>query len=364
MTWGVIYLLHSTLWHANHGQPLRISNRQAVAAAGTVFLASCVTTARPQQFRTFFLPPSPPAMASEEALIEPPRVGPELYAYAAPAVTTSLPNIPRPSDTDFLLKKAEDRFAAGKRAFQEGRLQDARVEFNRAIETLLTAPENLGERTRLERRLEEMVETIYRYDIDEQGASEPEDKVEYDQSPLDSLLEMTFPVDPGLRNKVREQVEATASQLPLEESDAVVGAINFFSTERGKKILVYGLRRSGRYKAQIERVLAEEGLPQELIFLAQAESGFSPRAKSNKECVGMWQFLRSRGREYGLQQTPATDDRMDTEKATRAAAHHLHDLYTHFGDWYLAMAAYDCGPACIDHAVMRTGFADFGLCAA
>jgi membrane-bound lytic murein transglycosylase D len=332
---------------------------QALIATGALFLASCVSTVRPQQFRSFLLPPSPPPAPSEEALIAPPGLGPELYAYAAPAVTTSLPNLPRPSDTDFLLKKAEDRFAAGKRAYQEGRLLDARLEFNRAIETLLTAPENLGERARLERRLEELVETIYRYDIDQQGASEPNEKVDYDQSPKDSLLGMTFPVDPGLRNKVREQIEATASQLPLEESDAVVGAINFFSTDRGKKILVSGLRRSGRYKARIERVLAEEGLPEELIFLAQAESGFSPRAKSNKECVGLWQFLRSRGREYGLQQTPATDDRMDPEKATRAAAHHLRDLYTHFGDWYLAMAAYDCGPACVDHAVMRTGFADY-----
>jgi membrane-bound lytic murein transglycosylase D len=109
----------------------------------------------------------------------------------------------------------------------------------------------------------------------------------------------------------------------------------------------------------IERILAEEGLPEELIFLAQAESGFQPRAVSNKLCVGIWQFLGSRGREYGLNQTPATDDRMDPEKATRAAARHLHDLYEHFGDWYLAMAAYNCGPGCVDNAVMRTGYADF-----
>jgi membrane-bound lytic murein transglycosylase D len=75
--------------------------------------------------------------------------------------------------------------------------------------------------------------------------------------------------------------------------------------------------------------------------------------------VGLWQFAKFRGKEYGLLQTPATDDRMDPEKATRAAAKHLHDLYTHFGDWYLALAAYDCGPGCVDHAVMRTGYADF-----
>ena len=73
----------------------------------------------------------------------------------------------------------------------------------------------------------------------------------------------------------------------------------------------------------------------------------------------MWQFVQFRGRQYGLNQTPTSDDRMDPEKATRAAARHLHDLYATFGDWYLAMAAYNCGPFCVEHAVERTGYADF-----
>src|SRR5581483_1675687 len=178
-------------------------------------------------------------------------------------------------------------------------------------------------------------------------------------SPKDSILDLTFPTDPNLRPKVKEEIEATVSQLPLQENDAVLGYVHYFSTERGRKVLINGLRHSGRYRPLIERILDDEGVPQELIYLAQAESGFLPRARSNKQAVGMWQFVQFRGREYGLLQGPGTDDRLDPEKATRAAAKHLHDLYAMFGDWYLAMAAYNCGPNCVEHAVERTGYADF-----
>jgi membrane-bound lytic murein transglycosylase D len=74
---------------------------------------------------------------------------------------------------------------------------------------------------------------------------------------------------------------------------------------------------------------------------------------------GMWQFIALRGQEYGLARNRYIDERMDPEKATRAAARHLHDLYNEFGDWYLAIAAYNCGPMVVENAVERTGFADF-----
>jgi peptidoglycan lytic transglycosylase D len=329
-----------------------------LAIAGLTVLASCASTRPALQHRSFFLPPAPePTPAPPEPLPVPPELA--VYASEVPALSVSPAPIPRPTEAQFLIGRADDHFAAGKHALQEGRFDEARAEFNRAVETLLNAPPDFPNRASVESRLEELIEAIYRYDQDQLGAGDSGDEVTYDKRPLDDILNMTFPIDPSLRGKVREQVQMTVSDLPLEESDAVDSYINFFSTPKGRSILLTGMERSGRYKDMIERVLAEEGLPQELIFLAQAESGFLPRAISNKLCVGVWQFAKARGKEYGLEQTSAIDDRMDPEKATRAAARHLHDLYDHFGDWYLAMAAYNCGPNCVDSAVMRTGYADF-----
>ncbi len=331
----------------------------SVLAAGLGFLASCATTSGPQQFRTPFLPPAiAKAAAVQQPIADTPPEVAFLYANELPSSGVSLPILARPSDAEFLIKRADVRYAAGKKALQDGRLDDARNEFNGAIDILLTAGEETPEHARVEQRLQELVDAISRYDANELGSGEL-DQVAHDTRPLDEILDMTFPVDPSLRNKVRAQIQATASQLPLEVSDAVISYINYFTSTRGKKTLALGIRRSGRYKAMIERILAEEGVPQELIFLAQAESGFTPHAVSNKLCVGLWQFAKFRGEEYGLEVTGSTDARMDPERATRAAARHLHDLYLHLGDWYLAMAAYDCGPLCIDQRVARTGYADF-----
>jgi len=344
-------------------QDRRVPSAACLAAmtAVAMVLTGCATTqtAQPQRYRQFFLPPqqAKPPEPVQEAFADPPRLS--LYANEYPSLPSKPSTIPRPTDAEFLIQRANASFAAGKHALQQGQADLARQEFDRAVDVLFNAPENLPDRAALERRLEELVDAIYRIDQDQLGSSAPEEQVSYEKAPLDGILDMTFPIDPSLRGKVSEQVRMTVSQLPLEERDPVISFINFFSSTKGRRILLGGMQRSGRYKAMIERVLAEEGLPEELIFLAQAESGFLPRAVSNKLCVGIWQFAKFRGNEYGLNQTPATDDRMDPEKATRAAARHLHDLYEHFGDWYLAMAAYNCGPGCVDAAVMRTGYADF-----
>jgi membrane-bound lytic murein transglycosylase D len=165
--------------------------------------------------------------------------------------------------------------------------------------------------------------------------------------------------DPRLAAQAEKELMRVPHDLPLTVNDSVLQYLSYFSTVRGRATVEHGLDRSGRYNDMIRRVLKEEGVPQDLMYLAQAESAFQPTAVSRAGARGLWQFMPFRGEEYDLDRTYYVDERSDPEKATRAAARHMRDLYDMFGDWYLVMAAYNSGPMNVVKAVERTGYADF-----
>jgi membrane-bound lytic murein transglycosylase D len=136
--------------------------------------------------------------------------------------------------------------------------------------------------------------------------------------------------------------------------------VKFFArTDRGRGMFETWLRRSGRYQDLVQSTLREWRLPEDLLWVAMIESGFDPRAKSPAGAVGLWQFMPATGEVYGLQQNRFVDQRKNPRLATVAAAHHLRDLYMRFGDWDLALAAYNMGYEQLLDAIDRYGTADF-----
>src|SRR5271163_3597377 len=257
-----------------------------------------------------------------------------------------------------LVARVEKEYQSGLDNYHAGHLEAAKQNFDSAFDQLLGGGVDLHSDDRLEQELDRILDGINNSELAalQQGDGFAEQKSE--PAPIDEANELTPAVDEKVKAKAEAEIKSTPSDLPLMMTDQVAGFINYFSN-RGRGTIERALARSGRYEDMIRQVLKEEGVPQDLIYLAQAESGFHPLAVSRAGARGMWQFMGSRAQGYGLQRSWWIDDRQDPEKATRAAAHHLKDLYSEFGDWYLAMAAYNSGPGTVQSAVKRTGYADF-----
>lgn len=146
--------------------------------------------------------------------------------------------------------------------------------------------------------------------------------------------------------------------IPIVFNDAVDYFIRYFTVQK-RKVFVTWLKRAKRYAPMIREILREQGLPEDLVYLAMIESGFNPKAYSPMKACGPWQFIYETGERYGLKVSYWVDERRDPQKSTVAAARYLKDLFNQFGCWYLAAAGYNAGENRVERAIVKHETNDF-----
>ena len=302
-------------------------------------------------------PGNVPAQATAPAL---PKysAAPALPTKAAAPALPSVESAAKAQKTQQLIARAEQAYRSGVSNYTAGRLDAARMDFDSAVDMMLTSGMDLKNDPTLADEFDHLVNAVNSLELaalkQGNGLSPA-----IEAAPLDAANDVTFPANAELTAKLNAELKTTQSDFPLVVNNYVAGFISYFSNSPGGHAhLLRSLERAGKYKEMISKNLRDAGVPQDLIYLAVAESGFQPQALNARSGAGgMWQFMPTSA--YGLTRNGWFDERFDPEKSSKAYARYMKMLYDQFGDWYLAMAAYDWGPGNVQRAVMKTGYADF-----
>lgn len=284
-----------------------------------------------------------------------------------PTVTVAVPQeVPPPKVEDpveTLIENSQDHFVAGEKELAVGHLQQAKAQFDLAVDVLLESPYGARSEPRIREHFDRLVDRISAYEIS--ALTQGDGFVEQESQPasIDELLAISTFERPAptaeLENAVKSDLASTTHDIAIPLNKKVLSYIELFQT-RLHDWFEMGMRRSARYMPMIQAVFRAEGLPMDLAYVPLIESAFSPNAQSRARAKGLWQFMASTGKMHGLKQDWYIDERSDPEKATRAAATYLKTLAGMFdGDWHLALASYNGGPGRVGRAQKRARKTDF-----
>ena len=262
------------------------------------------------------------------------------------------------SAVESVLEEARAKLKLGEELARLEQWEDARHEFDAAVDLLLDVPDGAQDNPEVEALYAAAINTIH--EMERLYVASVEQDEEEPGRESAAVEAMATELESDLRPETGETppIDLPEHSIRIEYNARVQSLVEMY---KGPKREWYqaALDRGAPYMKRYRRFLREEGVPEELVYLSMVESAFKTRAVSRAGARGPWQFIRGTGRRYGLQQTFWVEDRFDPEKATRAAARHLKDLYDEFEDWCLVMAAYNSGARRVQRAIRRTGSRDF-----